>query len=42
MRRRLDVVVPAHNEEALIGACLRALLSDAGRVDLRVVVFDHP
>jgi GT2 family glycosyltransferase len=38
MRRRLDVIIPAYNEAVMIGACLRALLSDADRVDLRVVV----
>jgi hypothetical protein len=34
----LDVVVPAHDERSLIGACLRAVLCDADGLDLRVVV----
>lgn len=38
MPPQLDVVVPAHNEQSLVGACLRALLSDADGLDLRVVV----
>ena len=38
MTAGLDVVVPAHNEQALIGAGLRALLSDAAEVELRVIV----
>lgn len=35
---RLDVVVPAHDEQTLIGSCLHALFADAGPVDLRVIV----
>ncbi|MFC0532397.1 glycosyltransferase [Phytohabitans kaempferiae] len=38
MTSRLDVVVPAHDERMLVGACLRALLCDAGEIDLRIVV----
>lgn len=32
-----SVIIPAHNEEALIGACIRSVLAD-GVADLRVVV----
>jgi GT2 family glycosyltransferase len=35
---RIDVVVPAHNEEALLGACLTAVVRDAGELDVRVIV----
>lgn len=34
----IDVVVPAHNEQALIGACLRSVLADSAALDLRVIV----
>ncbi|GAB3141114.1 hypothetical protein GCM10027290_13150 [Micromonospora sonneratiae] len=36
--RLLDVVVPAHDEETLIGGCLRAVLRDATGIDLRIIV----
>ncbi|MBB4961607.1 glycosyltransferase family 2 protein [Micromonospora polyrhachis] len=36
--RRLDVVVPAHDEQSLIGGCLRAVLCDANTIDLRIIV----
>jgi len=35
---RASVVIPAHNEEAVIGRCLRALLEDAAPGEFRVVV----
>jgi GT2 family glycosyltransferase len=35
---RIDVVVPAHDERALIGACLRAVADDSADLDVRVVV----
>lgn len=38
MRTPLDVVVPAHEEQALLPRCLRALLWDARDVELRIVV----
>ena len=34
----IDVVVPAHDEESLIGACLRAVLADSAGLNLRVIV----
>jgi hypothetical protein len=35
---RVDVVVPAHDERALIGACLRSVAAAAAGLDVRVVV----
>jgi hypothetical protein len=35
---RIDVVVPANDEQALIGVCLRAVADDAAGLDVRVVV----
>jgi hypothetical protein len=35
---RVDVVVPANNEQALIGACLGAVVEDAHGLDVRVIV----
>lgn len=37
-RLRLGVVIAAHNEEAVIGRCLRRLLADAGPDEFDVVV----
>lgn len=34
----ISVVIPAHNEEAVIGRCLRALLADAEPDELEIVV----
>ncbi|MFC4070289.1 glycosyltransferase [Actinoplanes subglobosus] len=34
----VDVVIPAHNEQALIGACLAAVTGDAHGLDVRVIV----
>ena len=34
----IDVVIPAYDEEALVGGCLSAVLRDAGGIDLRVVL----
>lgn len=38
MGGRIDVVVPAHNEQALLGACLGAVVEDSPGLDVRVVV----
>ncbi|GAA2692847.1 glycosyltransferase [Actinoplanes palleronii] len=38
VRGRVDVVVPAHDEEALVGACLAAVVADSRGLDVRVVV----
>jgi len=35
---QIDVVIPAHNEQALLGACLSAVVGDSRGLDLRVVV----
>jgi len=35
---QLDVVVPAHNEQALLGACLDAVLANSRGLDVRVIV----
>src|SRR3954470_21776937 len=37
-RPRASVVIPAHNEAALIGDCLRVLLEDADAGEFEVVV----
>jgi glycosyltransferase involved in cell wall biosynthesis len=34
----VDVVIPAHNEQALIGACLAAVGGDSHGLDVRVIV----
>lgn len=38
MRKMFSVIIPAHNEESVIGRCLEALLAGAGPGDLEVVV----
>ncbi|MDI6098836.1 glycosyltransferase [Actinoplanes sp. NEAU-A12] len=38
MGGRVDVVVPAHNEQALLGACLSAVVGDSRGLDVRVIV----
>ena len=35
---RIDVVVPAHNEQALLGSCLGAVLDNSPGLDVRVIV----
>ncbi|WP_158647147.1 glycosyltransferase family A protein [Actinoplanes sp. ATCC 53533] len=38
MSGQIDVVVPAHNEQALLGRCLGAVVGDARGLDVRVIV----
>ncbi|WP_229075074.1 glycosyltransferase [Actinoplanes sp. DH11] len=38
MGRRVDLVIPAHNEQALIGTCLAAVVADVRDLDARIVV----
>lgn len=40
---RLSIVIPAHNEEAYLGECLRAALREAGRsgLDVEIVVVNN-